>query len=156
MDVALDQVGRNSEFMEEVQKWGIDFQVIEPERHNQNLAEWIIREIRRYWFRIFFRKKVPKYFWDYGMRWVCEIQQRTHMTTHRMDGGVPLENITVETEDISDYLDFGFYDQVWIQENALPGERGLGRLLGVSHHTGGAMYYWILKSNGYVLSQTTV
>ena len=46
------------------------------------------------------------------MRWVCEIQQRTHMTTHRMDGGVPLENITVETEDISDYLDFGFYDQV--------------------------------------------
>ena len=29
-----------------------------------------------------------------------------------MYGGVTLENITSETEDISDYLDFGFYDRV--------------------------------------------
>ena len=59
-----------------------------------------------------FHKKVPNAFWDYGMRWVCEIQQRTHMRTHGMDDGVPLENITGETEEISDYLDFGFYDRV--------------------------------------------
>ena len=73
-----------------------------------------------------------------------------------MDGGVPLENITVETEDISDYLDFGFYDQVFFHENSGLGERGLGRWLGVSHCNGGAMSYSILKSNGYVVSRTTV
>ena len=50
MDGAPDQVGRNSAFMKEVQKQGIDFQVIEPERHNQNPAEGIIREIRHKWF----------------------------------------------------------------------------------------------------------
>ena len=86
-------------------------------------------------------KKVPKEFWDYGMLWVCEIQQHTHMRTHQIDGGVPLENITGETEDISDYLDFGFYDRVWFHENSGLGERGLGCGLGVSHHTGGAMPY---------------
>ena len=60
MDEGLEQVGRNSEFMKEVQKQGIDFQVIETEQHNQNPAEGIIRDIRRKWFRIMFRKKVTK------------------------------------------------------------------------------------------------
>ena len=90
------------------------------------------------------------------MRWVCEIQQHTHMRTHQMDGGVPLEKINGATEDISDYLDFGFYDQVWFHKNAGLGEREIGRWLGVLHRTGGAMSYWILKANGYVVSRTTV
>ena len=72
-----------------------------------------------------------------------------------MDGGVPLENITGETEDISDYLDFGFYDRVWFHENDGLGEQVLGRWPGVLHLTGGAMSYWILKKNGYVVSRTT-
>ena len=69
-----------------------------------------------------FRDKVPKEFWYYGMQWVCDIQQRTHMRTHRMDGGLPLENLTGEIEEISDYLDFGFYDRVWFHENDGLGE----------------------------------
>ena len=78
------------------------------------------------------------------------------MWTHIIDGGVPLENITGEKEDISDYLDFGFYDRVWFHENAGLGKRGLGHWIVVSHCTGGAVSYWVLKENGYVLSQTTV
>ena len=50
MDGAPDQVGQNSAFMKELRKQGIDFQVIEPERNNQNSAEEIIREIWRKWF----------------------------------------------------------------------------------------------------------
>ena len=73
-----------------------------------------------------------------------------------MDGGVSLEKITGETEDISDYLDFGFYDRVWFHENSGLGELGLGCWLGVSHLTGGDMSYGILKVNGYVVSRTTV
>ena len=42
MDGAPDQVGQISVFMKEVRKEGIDFQVIKPERHNQNPAEGII------------------------------------------------------------------------------------------------------------------
>ena len=50
MDGAPDQVGRNAAFMIEVQKQIIDFQVIEPERHNQNPSEGIIRNIHGKWF----------------------------------------------------------------------------------------------------------
>ena len=42
MDGAPDQEGQNSAFMKEMQKQGIDFQVIKPERHNQNPTEGII------------------------------------------------------------------------------------------------------------------
>ena len=73
-----------------------------------------------------------------------------------MDGGVPLENITGETEDIYDYLDFGFYNRVWFHESSGLGKQGIGRWIGVSHRTGGAMSYWVLKSNSYVISRTTV
>ena len=73
-----------------------------------------------------------------------------------MDGGVLLEKITGETGDISDYLDFGFYDQVWFHENSGLGEWGLGCWLVVLHRTDGAMSYLIFKANGYVVSRTTV
>ena len=35
--------------------------------------------------------------------------------------------------DISQYLDFGFYDQVWFKEDVGMGETKLARFLGVSH-----------------------
>ena len=73
-----------------------------------------------------------------------------------MDGIVPLKKITGETEDISDYLDFGFYDWVWFHENSGLSDQGLGCWIFVSHCNGGAMSYWIYKENGYVFSQTNV
>ena len=100
MDGAKEQIGYNSDFMHQIQKNGIDFHVIALERHNPNPAEGAIIEIRRKWFRVMFREKVPKKFWDYGIRWVREIQQRTHLSSNRIDGGIPLENITGETQDI--------------------------------------------------------
>ena len=103
-----------------------------------------------------FRKKVPKKFWDYGMRWVCEIQQRTHLLSNRIDGRIPLEKLTGEIQDISEYLDFGFYDRVWYHKNAGLDERRTGRWLVVSHRTGSLMSYWVLTKNGYVISGTTV
>ena len=47
LDGTKEQIGSNSEFMHQIRKNGIDFHVIEPERHNQNPAEGIIREIFR-------------------------------------------------------------------------------------------------------------
>ena len=108
MDGAKEIIGSNSELMHQIWKNDIEFHVIEPEWHNQNTAEGVIREIRRKWFRFMFRKKVPKKFWDYGMQWVCEIQQRTHLRSNRIDGGIPLKKLTGETQYILEYLDFGF------------------------------------------------
>ena len=67
-----------------------------------------------------------------------------------------MEQVTGETLDISEYLDFGFYDHVSFWDNAGLGEIQLGRWLGVSHRVGSLMSYWILTKQGTVISRTTV
>ena len=52
----------------------------------------------------------PEDFLEFGMRWVCKVMQRTHVRANRLDGCVPIEEVTGETADIFEYLDFGFYD----------------------------------------------
>ena len=67
-----------------------------------------------------------------------------------------MEKLTGETPDISEYLDFGFYDLVWYKEDAGLGEIQLGRFLDVSHSIGSLMSYWILPVSGIPISRTTV
>ena len=64
--------------------------------------------------------------------------------------------VTGETPDISEYLDFGFYDWCWYHENAGLGELKLGRWLGVSHRIGSAMSYWILTDKCEIMSRVSV
>ena len=64
--------------------------------------------------------------------------------------------MTGETPDISEYLDFGFYDKVLYSDNAGMGPRLPGRWLGVSHRTGNLMCYSILTKSGHVVSRSTV
>ena len=81
----------------------------------------------------------------------------TPNSSFALEGRTPLEQITGETPDISEYLDFGFYDWVWYKDNAGIGDNMLGRWLGVSHRVGNSMmFYWILTNHGRVISRTTV
>jgi hypothetical protein len=66
--------------------------------------------------------------------------------------------ITGETPDISEWLDFGFYEHVWYWDtpNDDISSAKIARWLGVSHRVGSGLCYWLLKENGQVLSKTTV
>ena len=77
-------------------------------------------------------------------------------SSHYAKGRTPLEIITGETPDISEYLDFGFYDWVVYRNNAGLGELSLGRWLGVSHKIGQLMSYWILTVSGRPISCVNV
>ena len=55
----------------------IKLHVIEPDRHSQNPCEGVINEVQRKCFHSMIRGQVQRKFWDYGMRWVCEVIQRT-------------------------------------------------------------------------------
>jgi hypothetical protein len=156
MDGSQEQTAKGSEFMKTIKKNDIDYHISEPDRQQQNPAEGVIREARKKWFRIMVKKQVPKRLWDYGLKWVCQVMQRTSNTVFSLDGRTPIEEVTGETPDISEYLDFGFYEFVWFKENAGLGENQLGRWLGVSHRIGNAMSYWVIKKNGQVLSRSTV
>ena len=74
----------------------------------------------------------------------------------RPQGQNSLELITGETPDISEYLDFGWYDRVWFKEDAGIGETQIGRFLGPSHKVGSLMSYWILPASVIPVPRTTV
>ena len=155
-DGASEQTGSKTEFMQTVRKFDIDHHVSEPHRPQQNRAESVIREVRRKWFRQMTKRKVPSRLWDYGIVWVCEVMSLTVNSSFSLEGRTPMEQVTGETPDISEYLDFTFYDWVWYRDNAGVGDNSFGRWLGVSHRIGNLMSYWILTIHGRVISRTTV
>ena len=155
-DGAPEQVGENTLFMDQVRKNGIDYHISAPGCPNQNSAEGVIRELRKKWFRLLARKKVPKRVWDYGLEWIADIHVRSSHSTFTLQGRTPFEYLTGETPDISEYVDFGFWDRVWYKDDGGLSERKIGRWLGVSHKIGNAMSYFILSQTGKVVSRTTV
>ena len=95
-DGAAEQVGKRTEF-QAIQKHAIDLHVTEPHRHNQSKVEGMVQEIQKRWFHIMLKKKVPKRLWDYGIKWVCEVMQRTASTSGDLSGQTALEQLTGET-----------------------------------------------------------
>jgi hypothetical protein len=82
-DGSIEQTGRKTEFMCNILKYAI--------KHKINFAKGVIWEVRTKWLRIMVKKKVPTPLWDYGFHFVCDIQNG-------------------KSVDITEYLDFGFYD----------------------------------------------
>ena len=107
---------------------------IEPHNKKQNKGERIIGELRRRWRDKRRKKNIPSRLWDYVLVWCVEIYSRTY--NHKTQR-TRLEHFTGDTPDISEWLDFDIYDQVWFwdspgkEENPRP-----GRWLGVSHRIG--------------------
>ena len=64
--------------------------------------------------------------------------------------------LTGETPNISEYLDFGWYDRFWHKEDAGLGETKLGRFLRLSHKVGSLVSYWVLQKTGIPISRMTV
>ena len=155
-DGSKEQTSKNTEFMKQVRKHNIKYHISEPDMHNQNPAEGVIREIRKKWYRTMVRKRVPRRLWDYGVIWCSETISLTNSAAGGLVSGIPQESVTGETQDISEYLDFGFYDRVWYRDNAGLGPELPGRWLGVSHNTGRLMCYHILTQKGTVISRSTV
>jgi hypothetical protein len=112
-DGSREQTGAKTTFVKTAKKMHIELRVSEPQRPEQNRAEGTIRELKKRWFRIMHQKSVPKRVWDFGLVYASEIMQRSTNTIYGLHGRTPLEELTGETPDISEYLDFGFYDWCW-------------------------------------------
>ena len=155
-DGSGEQNGKNTTFMKQIRKHNIDHHTTEANLHQQNPAEGVIRELRKKWYRVMVRKQVPTRLWDYGMKWCADIMSLTHTSAGDLNGCIPLSRVTGETPDISEFLDFGFYDYVWYRDNAGLGPQLAGRWLGVAESRGNLMCYNIINQNGKVVARSSV
>ena len=155
-DGSKEQIKPGTEFMKQIRTHDIDHHISEPDLHSQNPAEGVIGELRRKWYRIMIKKQIPKQLWNYGLRWVSETSSLTHTTAGVLGETIPLQEVSGETCDISEYIDFGLYDKVWYKDNAGASSYEPGRWLGVSHRTGRLMTYYVLTQRATVISRLTV
>ena len=95
---------------------------------------------------------IPDMLWDYGIDYVCKTENLTVNSPNYSDVRTPLEIITGETPDLSEYLDFLLYDWFTYQNNARLGVPEVGQWMGVSHRVSQMMSYWILPESGVPVS----
>lgn len=153
-DLAGETSGKSTPFMATVDKYNIDITWSEQGRKNQNyLAESEIGVLRRRWKTMMTSKNVPARLWDYGLRYQAEILTRMPRGNEPRTG---YERLTGVTPDISEWLDFSFYDLVWYWSTVGEPSRELGRWLGISHRIGSDLCYFILTKAGKVVSTTTL
>ena len=98
------------------------------------------------------QRNIPKRVREFVMVSEAEIYSCTAVKY----GHPALELLTWDMIDISEWLEFEFYDFVWFWNNQSGDIKPmLGRWLDISHRIGIALLYWILSEKGKVLSQTT-
>ncbi len=95
--------------------------------------------------------------WDYGLTYEANILNRIPRGREQRTG---IEMVTGETPDISEWIDFEFYDRVWYYDQKkieIDGSgRRLARWLGVAHRIESDLCYWLLLESGKVIARTTV
>jgi hypothetical protein len=127
-------------------------------RSNQNhAAEREIGELKKRWRSRMLKKKVPTQLWDYGLVYESSILNRIPRGSQQRTG---LEMVTGQTPDISEWIDFEFYDRVWFYDQKKmemdDAGRKLARWLGVAHCVGSDLSYWLLLPSGKVIARTIV
>ena len=153
MDNAPEMIGPNSLFQKVCKEKMINCSTIEPHSPWQNKCENIIGVIKTKAKGRRIRRRIPKQLWDFGIVWECEIYSRTA----NREGTTGMQRLTGDTTDISEWIDFEFYDLVkYWDDRSDENKSSIGRWLGVSHHVGSALCYWILTNKRTIISRTTV
>jgi hypothetical protein len=131
----------------------------EPYSGWQNRAEAAIREIKKGIKRATLRARSPKRLWDFCGEWVSAIRRLTAHDIPSLQGRVPSEAVEGNTPDISEFVQFDWYQPVWYIDPAVQfpdDSRKLGRWIGVAHDVGSPMTFWVLPQSCKVLARSTV
>ena len=103
-------------------------------------------------------KNVPKRLWDFGIKHAAHVIQV--LPSKSLNNRTPHEVVHGHTPDISELVDFDFYDLVWVYDTKHPGvgdeDKILCPWLGVAHDVGSDMCYWVMPESGIALARTTV
>jgi hypothetical protein len=124
----------------------------------QNRTEVEIRELKKHIRRFMHRTNSPLCLWDFCTKYTIELRNRIARPLPQLHGRTPYEVITGNTPDISEFLEFTWYQPVWYYESTtFPAQtKHLARLLGVAHKVGQAMCYWLLPVSAIPIARTTI
>ena len=155
-DGSKEQTAKGSKWQATLRKNSIQGRITNTARPQQNPSETTIRELRKRWYRAIFKTNCPRALWNYGLPHFAKLMQLTASDAAGLEGRTPLGDLLGETPDISQYLDFGWYDWVWFKENAGLDVPRIGRFLGIVKSCSNIMTYHILPESGIPIQAGTV
>jgi len=147
------EMGGNSEFMKICREYRVKSTFTEPYLPWQNKCENTIGSLSKKLKSRRARRRIPRCVWDFHIIWETQIYSRTVHNNHT----IPLEALTGDTVDISEWTEFEFYDlMMYWDDREKEASQSIGRWLGPSHHIGSALCHYILTEKATILSRTSV
>jgi hypothetical protein len=131
----------------------------EPYSARQVRAELCIREMKKAVRHTLKRTRASKRLWYYCTLYHSELRNFTPHPHFKLHGRIPNEIVTGYLPDISEYLDYSWYETVWYHDQDAPfpeTRRKLAKWLGVAHHVGQALCYYILPESGRPIIRSTI
>lgn len=90
----------------------------EPYSPFQNRAEAGIGELKRHVNRFMARTNAPKKLWDFCAVYTADLRNRLALPLYQLHGRTPIEALTGNTPDISEFLEFKWYQPIWVYDSA--------------------------------------
>jgi hypothetical protein len=149
------KVFMHGEFKRTCRKYDIQQTFTEPYSPWQNRAESAIREIKAFASKIMQRKNAPIRLWCFAYEYACDILSLCANSFYPLKGRTSYEHVLNYTPDISEYVTFEWYQWSYYWDE-IAKEKTLCRWLGVAHHIGQCMCYYVLKSDGSFIARSTV
>jgi len=139
-------------------EYGIKMSQTEKASPWQNKTEIEIRELKKHARRLMGRTRTPIKLWDFCAHYVSHLHNHIVRPLADLHGRTPYERITGNTPDISELLEFEWYQPIWYYEpSEFPHENKLlGRWIGIAHHIGQALCFWVLPLSGTPIARTTI
>ena len=113
MDNAPGQTGYNKKIHRVSRLAIIDVKITKPHYPWKNNPESVIHIVKGKYNRRRVHKNITKRVQDFGIVWEYEIYPRTV----GKDGRPPLEHLAGDTIEISEWMEFDFYEIVWFWNN---------------------------------------
>jgi hypothetical protein len=120
------------------QEAGIKMSQTENDSPWQNRTEVDIHELKRHVQSLMSQSRTPHKLWDFCCQYVVDLHNRLARPLPQLQGRTPFELITVNTPNISQFLEFTWYQPIWYYEPIVfPNQEGsMARWIGIAHRVG--------------------
>ena len=128
----------------------------EPHCPWQNFAEpngGAIKRAVRYLLR---KTNTPVRLWDYCWEYYCGLKRITVTPNLHLEGLTPHQKIHGTAPNITEYIQYTWYEWIWYSDLDSDDDEDLGRWLGPAFHAGVGHTSYILKRNGEVITRSSL
>ena len=128
----------------------------EPHCPWQNFAEPNGGAIKRVVRHLLRKTNTPVRLWDYCWEYYCGLKRMTVTNNIHLEGMTPHQKIHGSPPNITEYIQYSWFEWIWYADMDSGDDEDLGRWLGPAFHAGVGHTSYILKRNGQVITRSSL